>query len=462
MPAYPAPRYPAKLKRPTSVEELLPRARELLARPPSGPTLVTRPPHIDRGDKVLLVALSDYSPLVVEAMCRAIREKGARVDVLTRDATPLGPPEELAAHEAIAIGQEEEDYSSYFTAICDVVGTRMANAMVETGKYDMIIAGLAGPPAAVSFPWHRFFHTQLEELASPLVDFPVEVLRAIDRKVWSQVLACSSMRLIDPEGTDVRWTNYRDERPLIPGHVLARPANIGHGMGGRDDCSGVVAGTLNHLGAFPLCRAHVEGGQVVRVEGGGRYGDVWSEKLEQYRKQRMPRFSLFSSPPRDTTYEIADPGFFWYWECAIGTNPAVFRLPQEGRFQLYANCLHERTRSGYIHSGFGPEATQARRMARAGLPWVHVHLHSLFATLEGTTAGGGNVVIVERGHLTALDDPEVRSLAARYGDADELLREVWIPAIPGINAPGDYLRDYARNPVAWIEREAKDHPLWVE
>ena len=39
-----------------------------------------------------------------------------------------------------------------------------------------------------------------------------------------------------------------------------------------------------------------------------------------------------------------------------------------------------------------------------------------------------------------------RALASRYGDPDYLLAEDWIPEVPGINAPGDYMRDYAPNP----------------
>jgi hypothetical protein len=48
--------------------------------------------------------------------------------------------------------------------------------------------------------------------------------------------------------------------------------------------------------------------------------------------------------------------------------------------------------------------------------------------------------------MTSLDHPEVRALASRYGDPDYLLTEDYIPELPGINAPGDYLRDYAPNP----------------
>lgn len=57
--------------------------------------------------------------------------------------------------------------------------------------------------------------------------------------------------------------------------------------------------------------------------------------------------------------------------------------------------------------------------------------------------------VIENGRLTALDHPEVRELAAKYGDPDEILREDWVPQIPGITCPGSY-PEYARDPAAWI------------
>ena len=42
-----------------------------------------------------------------------------------------------------------------------------------------------------------------------------------------------------------------------------------------------------------------------------------------------------------------------------------------------------------------------------------------------------------------------RKLAAKYGDPDELLREDWVPRVPGITAPGSYA-DYSKNPASWI------------
>ena len=48
--------------------------------------------------------------------------------------------------------------------------------------------------------------------------------------------------------------------------------------------------------------------------------------------------------------------------------------------------------------------------------------------------------------MTSLDNAEVRALASRYGNPDQLLAEDWRPEIPGINAPGNYDTDYAPDP----------------
>jgi hypothetical protein len=53
--------------------------------------------------------------------------------------------------------------------------------------------------------------------------------------------------------------------------------------------------------------------------------------------------------------------------------------------------------------------------------------------------------LIERGELTAYKSPEIRALASRYGDPNEVLAEDWVPHIPGITAPGRY-EDYAKDP----------------
>ncbi len=104
-----------------------------------------------------------------------------------------------------------------------------------------------------------------------------------------------------------------------------------------------------------------------------------------------------------------------------------------------------------IHIGLGTSwrSEHEEWAAERGLLYGHLHVHLLFPTLEVTSTAGQTVRVIEAGRLTALDDPEVRDVAARCGDPDELLAEDWIPQVPGINAEGSY-EDYARDPVAWI------------
>jgi hypothetical protein len=55
--------------------------------------------------------------------------------------------------------------------------------------------------------------------------------------------------------------------------------------------------------------------------------------------------------------------------------------------------------------------------------------------------------------VKAFDDPEVRALAARYGDPALMFRYEWIPGIPGVNQAGDHGRDYGADPWKWLMQE---------
>ena len=75
------------------------------------------------------------------------------------------------------------------------------------------------------------------------------------------------------------------------------------------------------------------------------------------------------------------------------------------------------------------------------------HTQTYFTTYKVRLRNANKWVnILDKGHMTSLDNPEVRALASRYGDPNYLLTEDWIPEVPGINAPGDYMKDYAPNP----------------
>ena len=104
------------------------------------------------------------------------------------------------------------------------------------------------------------------------------------------------------------------------------------------------------------------------------------------------------------------------------------------------------------------------KKSAAGLEWAgpkgilhgHLHIHLQFATVEIKNQKGQTHKVIDNGHLTALDDPDVRKLASKYGNPDEILKEAWIPKIPGINVAGDYEKDYASDPATWIYMGNRD------
>jgi hypothetical protein len=83
-----------------------------------------------------------------------------------------------------------------------------------------------------------------------------------------------------------------------------------------------------------------------------------------------------------------------------------------------------------------------------GLPNDHWwHIHNTLPTYRVRVRATKNtwMTLIEKGEVNALKSPEIRALASRYGNPDEVLSDDWSPYIPGINAPGKY-QDYAKDP----------------
>ena len=80
------------------------------------------------------------------------------------------------------------------------------------------------------------------------------------------------------------------------------------------------------------------------------------------------------------------------------------------------------------------------------------HMNQDFPTYEATVTGGKKIKVLDKGHLVATEDPEVRLIASKYGDPDRFLRKMNQRAIPGINAPGSY-EEYAKDPWQYVLKE---------
>jgi len=171
------------------------------------------------------------------------------------------------------------------------------------------------------------------------------------------------------------------------------------------------------------------------------------------------RMSLQYPEINDTIWPFQKkPGFWWLYEAGTATNPKYFKHPDE---ILQGDNLSERNAGGVIHWSFGVEVQNGPEPGNTEkspvtiafakeqqLPVGHgMHHHTLLPTYQVRLRDTGNwVTLIEHGQIQTYNDPEVRALASRYGNPDELLRRDWIPEIPGITSPGDYNADYASDP----------------
>lgn len=442
---------------------------------------------IEEGDDVLLVVNSTYDREVVDAFVEAFEREGADTDVLN-----LHFPEKGEAHpwweEGPGVTYPEDPIDERFK---DLRSAKTPDERAERGyvlerrhlypddedadwwenvagenDYDLLVYGIGGPTpkdaAERPYRYERIPWRKPQSLAGNSASFPRDVWGLIDEKTAEIVTEAEEMRLTDPEGTDLQWTNYVTDvyprkRPChVHGHPLLPTSQL--------DTSGVIKGTTNHANAFPAIEVEIEQGKVVSVNDGGEYGDLWGETLEVMREYDGMYGDLWEEkydewkegPGADLNYDYYDgsPGMFWLWECAIGTNPKYGR-PVGADLTQFEFPLIERLRAGVIHLGMGtiPHEMGLKRKAKEqGLPWGHVHVHLLFPTLEATMPDGRTEKIIDDGYLTTLDHPEVREKAAEHGDPDEILDIDWVADMPGISSDGEY-EEYAADPKAWLREK---------
>ena len=406
----PAPRAPKRV-RITRVEQLLPNARILVGRPYHWSVTAHYGLGLKEGERLLIVG-NTIEPLVVQAIAMAAEEMGVSTDVVTRNIAPL----------ARRIGRDELDYERFNPST--YLGSRGITSragpdwiMDMADDYDVILGlssrgsrfGRIGNKAArvSGLDW-----STAQQLASPAVSYPHEVLDIIARKTWQTLVNGRSFRITDPMGTDLTFTidetnieRLKDTRGIATfgSRTLERP--IAHEgsqqlepqLNVTPDARGVMI--TKQAGYIPgTIKIFFEGGRVARVEGGGQVGETIRSELERFQDVQFPGF-------------YPGPGVGWLEELAMGIHPKV------------GPAGPIRRRSGMLQLAFG---TDRHNAVRDDMPTLTVNHRDInffyYVTIE---VDGGK--LVDRGRLTVLDDPEVRRVAAQHGNPDELLREDWIP-----------------------------------
>jgi hypothetical protein len=391
------------------------------------------------GDRVLIGVDTQTDPDLTHAVATALREMGARVDVVVAQ---VEEDREFDDLDEIRVAMRRRPWVEEPRRW---EGTPWIEDLARTRGYDLLIHGKGGAIPKVEHRYEGFPWVVKDHFAAGPNLFPRDLHRLINERTWSRITSNTGARLhlSDPEGTSLSLTildaplrdTTRHDYGLSPkwGHLMAHPPTP---IGPDDDTRGVIAGTLNHFSRpFPRIEVDVERGRMTGNRGGGAYGEAWRSLEEESRDTQYPSFP--------------EPGLFWIWEIAIGTNPKIVR-PANIQALSSGGFEWERRRAGIIHCGLGTRWRSSEEVwaGERRLLYGHLHVHLMAATLTVETATG-RVPVIENGRLSAYDDPEVRDLAARYGDPDQVLHDDWVPEIPGITVPGDYA-EYAVNPAPWV------------
>ncbi len=269
---------------------------------------------------------------------------------------------------------------------------------------------------------------------------PGEVWRTVEQKVMEVIPWIRHVHVTDPEGTDLEYSvnaeeaNYWMMGAYGPDYMRMYPQQATHAVNlviGKDvqvvpDSHGVLGGTRGHFFAtIPHMTLTIEHGVVAKVEGGGLQGRMLDDLRNQYKDLQIPYFRF--------------PGWAHLYHMEMPVNP------KDG--------------SREVAWGFGVETTIKEALdfeIKHNIPLYHDwHFENYFPTFEIALSTGKNMKLIDKGYLTVLDDPEIRAIASKYGDPADILKPEGAAPLPGVNAPGDYWKEYAPNPQAyWLkERE---------
>lgn len=431
-----------------SVEPLMSNVRHILTR--TTPRSQVAGYSIKGGEKILWFMPGDTDPLVKEAFLKGFKEKNCTVDIITVDA------QGRESSQGFRISSQRSfDAPSIERRLRRSGLFRQAGWMRMAAKeYDRVVGAeftSDDPEDPIIRTGLEFQWDTREQLSSPAVKFPYhDLYNTIDRKVWEIIRQAKDVHVTDAQGTDLKFTWFPEhwmmvegsypgmprspgfinhmfgpgssENPIIPGHIMAYPRG---GELPEANAEGVVVASIGQDGPRPLpenIRLHYKGSEIQRIEGGGYFGPTWEKLLKETDDIKYPNY------PR--------PGTRWLTEISIGTNPKIsgpvnipelVNDPRYGR-HVYSMWTFARDRSGVIHVGHGTRSSQWWAQAR-DLPVYHIHVWIYFNTYKVQTRDGRDVTLLDNGHLTTLDDPEVRQIASKYGSPDEILREDWVPAL---------------------------------
>ncbi|MBI4442071.1 MAG: hypothetical protein HY649_01705, partial [Acidobacteria bacterium] len=304
----------------------------------------------------------------------------------------------------------------------------------------------------------NFIYIRPIDLLTKAAEFPADVWNLVEEKILRPRPFVSDVTFQDPEGTNLQWMltpeqaqrwSSRGSGDDASNHINIYPSPLHSTM---KEGAMLVAHT-NHTGLYPTMQVHLnQHGGVERIEGGGRTGELFAMLVNHptFKEAQFPK-----SPAK---------GYWFFRQDGFATNPKFVRsLPSLIEGDPWLANLSERNRAGVQHLAFSYDSDDPEDLAYAkekGIPLGRgehtMHMHNYFPTVKWKLRDTGEwITIAEKGYVKLFDDPEVRALASRYGDPDLIFRYEWIPSLPGVNVAGDYTKDFASDPWAWLMAEWK-------
>ena len=418
---------------------------------------------LKEGERVLLRVDNWHSELTIQACQKILEKYKVKYEIQKTDRGPV--PQ--------WVGADEVEYYLFRTKEL-AEWMDMWEEEEKKQKYDKILMGYGGPVLAERFiKIQRMPFITPEILASPAHAMPIEVINAMDRWAWDRIRNAKRVRITDPEGTDLSFTNHDEYwdakrefynaeltattwrgnehfgKTYLPGHITGRPWMF-HPT--KEDGCGVIAGTTNHIAPVDWTQLVVENSKITKINAGGAFGDKLREVMD------LTEGPAVSGRPEQGDHALV--GGFDRHQPAHP--PAAQGLPLRLRqLPLRARALwRDSHRLRHHHLVDDRARSRAHRASRWSLASALVLPH-----LHGRAVGRQR----ERDRKRPPDG------ARRSGNPQALLEvrrpdlwldESWNPAVPGINMAGGYWEHYAKDPLHWVKTELEVcrnyHPMFMK
>jgi hypothetical protein len=477
---YPAPRFPRYVVQPNP-KDLLEAAR-FAVRQTSGNSPLGK---IEKGQDVYVITEWGQDPQVWDAIAKAWAERGVTAHAIGYwEVMGIGKEEyfrlaEKNVHRGadggwMELGNFRIAYRQYFPeSIRKSFGERPLTAEYlrdnHLGAYldkhpeiQRLFAGTGnagawergvGPKHAEKIVGNWVAYRPNDLLAKH-AQYPSDVWNLVEEKILRPIPFVSEVTFVDPEGTNLAFSVTPAQSKIwsksagSSNHIYIYPSTFESTV----RAGGMLGAHANHMGIFPTMRLYLnKDGVVERIEGGGKTGEL---------------FRILVTHPKLNTQNVKfpkapAPGYWFLRQDGFATNPKYVRsVPSLIEGSAYTNSI-DRNRAGVQHLSFSYASDDPADIAYAkvnGIPLEGgqhtAHMHVYFPTIRWKLRDTGEwITISDKGFVQAFNDPEIRALASQYGDPNLIFRYEWIPALPGINVPGDYNKDFAPDPWAYILKE---------